>query len=103
MIFGEKKKDINDLPEAVKGNGGAIIDVRTCEEYDEGHIPNAENHPLDEIHVWSQDLGDKDRLLCVYCYFGARAGAAVKQLKREGYTNVQNYGAVKYYKGDLEK
>ncbi len=76
-----------------------IVDVRTPEEYAEGHLPGAENVPLGEIERASFSRGDK---LFVYCYSGARSGRAVSFLKRKGIDAV-NMGGIAGYKGKIER
>lgn len=103
MFFSRKKKLINDLPYRAVERGGVIVDVRTREEFEEGHIPEAINRPVDEIYMWSQDLGKKDDEFYLYCYSGARCSRAVRQLKREGYSKLVNCGGIKNYKGTLAR
>lgn len=79
--------------------GARIIDVRTPEEYADGHLPGAENIPLDAVS--RADFGHGDRLF-VYCYSGARSGSAVSLLKKRGIA-AENIGGIAGYKGKLEK
>lgn len=72
---------------------GTWIDVRTTEEYQAGHLENAQNIPFDEIKDKIQALNlDKDAPIHLYCKSGRRAEVALNQLKELGYTNVQNHG-----------
>lgn len=75
-----------------------IIDVRTKEEYEEGHIVNAINIPYDEID--SKIDITKDIVIFVYCKSGNRSTKAYNTLKELGY-EVYNLGA--YDSIDLEK
>lgn len=79
--------------------GARVIDVRTPEEYAEGHLPGAENIPLDAIPRAHFEQGGR---LFVYCYSGARSGRAVSFLKGKGLDAV-NMGGIAGYKGKLEK
>ena len=75
--------------------GYVILDVRTAEEYAEGHIPNAVN--LDHEDVPSQAeamLPDKDALILVYCRSGRRSKIAADALIDLGYTNVKEFGGI---------
>ena len=67
-----------------------IIDVRSREEYSEGHLENAFNIPYDEIN----DLIDidKDTILFVYCKSGTRSKLAADSLINLGY-EVYDLGA----------
>jgi rhodanese-related sulfurtransferase len=64
-----------------------IVDVRTVAEFDDGHIDEAINIPVDEI-VDRLDELDKDDELLVYCRTGNRSGRAVGILKDAGYTRI---------------
>ena len=75
-----------------------IIDVRTKEEYDSGHIVGAVNIPYDEINE-SVDVY-KSKTIFVYCKSGNRSNIAFNYLKELGYT-VYDLGA--YSKIDLPK
>lgn len=81
---------------------GILLDVRTREEYREGHIPGSRNLPLDELSQARQVLPDQEVPHYVYCYSGARSRQAVAQLKRMGYQNVTNIGGMMSYRGQIE-
>lgn len=84
--------------------GYVILDVRTKQEFNEGHIKGAVLIPNDQIRARAEkELKDKDQLILVYCRSGARAGGAGKDLARMGYTNVKNFGGIMSYKYDIEK
>lgn len=84
--------------EIMKTEEYIIIDVRTKEEYEEGHIVNAINIPYDEIDS-TIDI-TKDIVIFVYCKSGNRSTKAYNTLKKLGY-EVYNLGA--YDSIDLEK
>ena len=75
-----------------------IIDVRTIEEYNEGHVKNAISLPNEEIVVGSEKvatiLPNKDQMLLVYCRSGKRAADASTKLVNMGYTNVYSFGGI---------
>ena len=79
-----------------------LVDVRTPEEYAEGHIPGSMNIPLAALPARMDELGDLDRPLFVHCLSGGRSGQAVMFLKREGFTNVKNIGGINAYTGKVE-
>lgn len=62
-----------------------IIDVRTNDEYNKSHIPNAINIPHDNIDTLDLAKGTK---IILYCNTGRRAKIARDTLTRLGYTNV---------------
>jgi phage shock protein E len=72
-----------------------LIDVRTVEEFREGHIKGSVNLPLDELlDKAAKQLPVKDATIFIVCHSGARASTAVSALKRVGYTHVFNIGGV---------
>jgi len=72
-----------------------LIDVRTTEEYRDGHIANSVNIPLDKLqNRISGVVSNKETKVFVVCLSGSRAGNAVSYMKQVGYTNVFNIGGV---------
>ena len=87
-----------------KGEKLIIVDVRTKEEYDGGHIPNSLLIPYDEIEAKAATLlPDKNASIIVYCRSGRRSEIAAKSLVKLGYTNVADMGAISDWKYGLEK
>ena len=76
-------------------SGYIIIDARTQEEYDEGHIPGAILVPEYEIADRAEkELPDKDQLILVYCRSGRRSKIAAEELVKLGYTNIREFGGI---------
>lgn len=72
-----------------------IIDARTQEEFDEGHIEGAILIPEYEIAEKAPDLiPDKNALILVYCRSGRRSKIASEALAELGYTNVKEFGGI---------
>ena len=89
-ITAEEAKKIMDSEE-----GYIILDTRTQEEYDEGHIPGAIVISHDEIAERAEQLlPDKDQLLLVYCRSGRRSKLAAEALVKLGYTNIKEFGGI---------
>jgi len=79
-----------------------ILDVRTEEEYNDGHIPNAMCLPVETIGSEAPvELPDKDQTILIYCRTGIRAAAAAEQLAKLGYTRVYDFGGIADWKGDI--
>lgn len=97
MPFSLFKSFASEAERAKSTPGARIIDVRTEEEYAEGHLPEAENIPLDTLGAARFGRGEK---LFVYCHSGARSGRAVAYLKSIG-ADAVNMGGVAGYKGRL--
>ena len=66
-----------------------MLDVRTPEEYAEGHIKGATLIP---VQVLEERLAEvpKDKQVYVYCHSGARSARASKVLAKHGFTNIEN-------------
>ena len=76
-------------------SGYIIIDARTQEEYDQGHIPGAILIPEYEIADRAEkELPDKAQLILVYCRSGRRSKIAADELVKLGYTNVKEFGGI---------
>ena len=85
-------------------SGYIIIDARTQEEYDEGHIPGAILIPEYEIADRAEkELLDKDQLILVYCRSGRRSKIAAEELVKLGYTNVKEFGGIIDWKYEIVK
>lgn len=94
--------DINaGVAEYETTDGAVLLDVRTAEEYREGHIDKSVNLPLDKISSIENVVKDKSTPLYVHCRSGGRSGRAVSYLKQIGYTNVKNIGGISGYRGKV--
>ena len=82
--------------------GAVLLDVRTPEEYRQGHIPGSKNIPLYVINK-AEEVISLDTPLFVYCHSGARSREAVSMLERMGYTRAKNIGGITAYKGEVER
>ena len=99
-----KQPDINQGVEQYKTTSGAILlDVRTPQEYAEGHIPESRNIPLQNIGKAEEIVDNKDAPLFVHCLSGGRSRQAAAVLKQMGYTNVTNIGGIADYHGKVER
>ena len=84
--------------------GYIILDTRTQEEYDEGHIPGAILIPYDEIAEKADAmLTDRNQLLLVYCRSGRRSKIAAQTLVELGYTNIREFGGIIDWPYEIEK
>ena len=98
-----KQPDINQGVEEYRQAADAVLlDVRTPQEYREGHIPVSQNVPLQQLDKVEEVTENKDTVLYVYCRSGARSRQAVSLLKHMGYTNVHNIGGIAAYSGKVE-
>ena len=85
-------------------SGYIILDVRTDEEFAEGHIPGAVLIPDYEVAERAEaELPDKGQLILVYCRSGNRSKKASDVLVSLGYTNVKEFGGINTWPYDIEK
>ncbi|MFN4231592.1 rhodanese-like domain-containing protein [Thermus sp.] len=69
--------------------GAVVVDVRTPQEFAEGHVPGAINLPVEAVAQWADTL-PKDKPVYLYCRSGNRSRQAAEYLKRKGYANLYN-------------
>ena len=82
--------DYENAKSILKQNKQAILlDVRSEQEYREGHLAGSMNIPLHDLERKNEELKcDKQNIIIVYCQSGNRSKKAMKFLKHEGYENV---------------
>ncbi|WP_040191553.1 rhodanese-like domain-containing protein [Clostridium culturomicium] len=98
-ISAEEAKKIIDTEEHE-----IVLDVRSVEEYKEGHIEGAVLLPSDEIKEKVENLiQDKNKTILLYCRSGRRSAAAAKDLIDFGYTNVYDFGGIIDWKYEVVK
>lgn len=98
-ITAEEAKKIMDSE-----TGYVILDVRTEEEFAEGHIKGAILIPDYEIAARAEDiLLDKNQKILVYCRSGRRSKLAAEALLALGYTNVWEFGGIIDWPYEIEK
>ena len=98
-ITAEEAKQIMDIEE-----GYIILDARTQEEYDQGHIPGAIVISHEEIAEKAEEvLTDKDQLILVYCRSGRRSKIAAEALVELGYTNIREFGGIIDWPYEVER
>ena len=98
-ITAEEAKEIMDSEE-----GYIILDVRTQEEYDQGHIPGAIVISHEKIEEKAEEvLTDKNQLILVYCRSGRRSKIAAEALAELGYTNIKEFGGIIDWPYEIEQ
>ena len=81
--------------EMMDGGGVTVLDVRTEEEYQAGHIPGSILLPNESIGDAPPDaLPDKDAVLLVHCRTGVRSSQAADKLVKMGYRHVYDFGGI---------
>ena len=95
--------DINqEVKEFQEMSDAVLLDVRTPQEYQGGHIPGSVNAPLQTLGSEDMLPADRDTPLFVYCHSGARSSQAVRLLARMGYAHAKNIGGIAAYTGKVE-
>jgi len=98
-ITAEEAKQIMD-----REKGYVILDVRTREEFDQGHIPGAILIPDTQIKAKAEELlADKNQLILIYCRSGRRSKLAAQMLAELGYTNIKEFGGIIDWPYEVEK
>jgi phage shock protein E len=75
--------------------GDVVVDVRTRQEFESGHLPEAEH-----IDMMSPDFQnrieqlDRDGTYYLYCRTGSRSGRAADLMARAGFERVYNIGGI---------
>lgn len=83
--------NVQEFASVIEGPGIVILDVRTPEEFAQGHIAGSIN-----INVESPDFTskveqlDKSQTYAVYCRSGRRSGVATQQMESLGFTSLYN-------------
>ncbi len=82
--------------------GYIILDVRTLDEFAQGHIPGAICVPNENIGTSDvPQLRDRSQMILVYCRSGRRSKEAAKKLADIGYTNVLEFGGINDWQGKI--
>ncbi len=98
-FFSNRSDFASGVDQANKTPNAVLLDVRTAQEYMEGHIPGSVNMPLDRLE--SNKL-NKNNPVFVYCRSGARSRQACRYLSTNGYS-ATDIGGIADYRGKLEK
>lgn len=95
---------INGIVQILDENPDAVLlDVRTEEEFAEGHIPGAICIPNEVIsEETTKELDDKTQTILVYCRSGNRSQDASQKLCELGYENVIECGGIIDWNGEIE-
>jgi rhodanese-related sulfurtransferase len=105
----KKTSFTNITPEEAKKRldsekGIVLLDVRTKEEYDTGHIKGSILIPVDNLKEEAEiKLKDKDAPIFVYCRSGNRSTTAANILVNLGYKNVYNLGGINKWPYEVVK
>lgn len=81
--------DVATFSTAISKEGVQLIDVRTEEEWQEGHLKNAQRFQINNAN-WEAQIAtlDKNKPVYVYCAKGGRSARSAKQLKKAGFVEI---------------
>ncbi len=92
FLFGKKEQASVDFKQLAK-DGALILDVRTKEEYDAGHIDGAINIPVQVIESHLDEIkGYNKNMVIAYCRSGRRSGKATDILNKANIKTVNGGG-----------
>ena len=89
QITPQEAKELMDTREDI-----IVLDVRTLQEYETGHIIGALNLPNEDIWEEPEILPDMEQTILVYCRSGNRSKQAAQKLADLGYENVLEFGGI---------
>ncbi len=87
----------------LQAGGVTVLDVRSAQEFESGHVPGALNIPHDQVAARSAELGAKDRPVLLYCRSGRRSGLAASDLARLGFTALYDFKSISAWPGPVDK
>ncbi len=94
--------DYQQALDLIEQKQALIVDVRTLDEYNSGHVENALLIPLDTISTQPlEQIPDLDTPIIVYCRSGNRSNQALGLLEDIGYTEVYDLGSINNWKGTI--
>ena len=95
-----ENRSVNDFVALLDSTDITLLDVRTVEEYNEGHIKNAINIDQydSEFLQKATAIIPKQKLVAVYCKSGRRSSNAAKLLSEAGYEVVNLQGGITTWK-----
>ena len=87
---------VKEFAELVADSSVVVLDVRTAEEFAEGHIGRAVNIDIkgEDFLAKVQSALPKDRMIAVYCRSGRRSADACDKLSAEGFRVVNLKGGI---------
>ncbi|MCX8020289.1 MAG: rhodanese-like domain-containing protein [Chitinophagaceae bacterium] len=98
--------DAAQFKEMLKKNNVVLIDVRTPEEFSQGHIPGARMIDYLQTETFRKELNrlDKNKTYLLYCRSGNRSKQAMQEMIQSGFKNVYELkGGIKSWPGELVK
>jgi rhodanese-related sulfurtransferase len=99
---GYRNVSTEESKELIDNNEVVVIDVRTPDEFQGGHIPNATLIPVQELENRLNEL-DKEKTYLLVCRSGNRSMQASEILSNNGFKNIYNMtGGMNKWTFDIE-
>jgi rhodanese-related sulfurtransferase len=92
LVFGRGREIQGGDARKLVAAGARLLDVRSPEEYANGHLPGAVNIPVQELDRRMAEVGPPDSEVVLYCRSGSRSARATEMLRRHGFSKVHNLG-----------
>ena len=82
---------VEEMLEIIKTNNNVIVlDVRSKQEYNEGHVSGSINIPIYDLEKNAVQKLEKESIIIIYCSAGIRSKRGIQILKKLGYKNLYN-------------
>ena len=97
--------DADTFAQIIEDTTVVRLDVRTANEYAQGHIPGALLIDVTQANFVqkAEQLLPKDKTIALYCRSGRRSKAAAQQLSKQGYQVVELNTGFNSWKGNVER
>ena len=102
ISFSRRPSIEQGLKEFSAAPGAVLLDVRSVQEYRDGHIPGSKNLPLRSLEEAASVVERMDAPIYVYCLSGVRSQQAAERLQEMGYEHAKSIGGIASYSGQLE-
>ena len=106
-LFGKRANSLSmeeAKAEMEKDKNIVLLDVRTTDEFKQGHVKNSVNVPLHLVPVTlSKKVPNKNARIFVCCLSGARSSQAVRWMTQNGYDNVTDLGGLNAWRVPIVK
>ena len=102
--------DVDEFKKVIPQENAQLLDVRTEQEFNEGHIANALNVDVKQDNFMEQakEVLNSEKVIAVYCRSGRRSADAAARLSKEGFQVIDLKGGIiawtkKFGDTELEK
>ncbi len=90
-------KELSEKARQLVAEGAVLLDVRTPDEFRQGHPESARNIPVQELSRRLSEVGPPGTKVVVYCASGGRSAVAASTLRGGGYPEVFDLKSVTYW------